>query len=97
MKFSCSQKKLSESISIVQKAISSRTTLPILEGIYIESSKGIVKLVGNNLDLGIECFFEADIEEEGSIVVPSRIFGDIIRKLPESILEIEVVDNYVVK
>lgn len=97
MKFSCSQKKLSESISIVQKAISSRTTLPILEGIYIESSKGIIKLVGNNLDLGIECFFEADIEEEGSIVVPSRIFGDIIRKLPESILEIEVVDNYVVK
>lgn len=97
MKFSCSQKKLSENISIVQKAISSRTTLPILEGIYIESSKGVIKLVGNNLELGIECFIEADIEREGSVVVPSRIFGDIIRKLPDSIIEIEVVDNYVVE
>ncbi len=97
MKFSCSQKKLAENISIVQKAISPRTTLPILEGIYIEASKGIIKLVGNNLDLGIECFMEADIEREGSVVVPSRIFGDIIRKLPDSIIEIEVVDNFVVE
>ena len=83
MKFSCSQKKLAENISIVQKAISPRTTLPILEGIYIEASKGIIKLIGNDLDLGIECFLEADIEREGAVVVPSRIFGDIIRKLPD--------------
>jgi len=97
MKFLCSQKKLSENISIVQRAISSRTTLPILEGIFIEASGGILKLVGNNLELGIECLLDADIEEEGAVVVPSRIFGDIIRKLPESTVEIEVMDNYLVK
>lgn len=96
MKFTCSQKKLSNSINIVQKAISSRTTLPILEGIFIKAYKGVLKLIGNDLDLGIECFLNADIQEEGAIVVPFRIFGDIIKKLPDTDVEIEVNDNYLV-
>ena len=57
MKFTCTQKKLSDSISIVQKAISPRTTHPILEGIFLKAYKGILKLIGNDLDLGIECFW----------------------------------------
>lgn len=97
MKFTCSQKKLSDSISIVQKAISTRTTLPILEGIFVQASKGVLKLIGNDLDLGIESFLEADIHREGSVVIPSRIFGDIIRKLPDTQIEIEVGENYQVK
>ena len=96
MKFLCSQKKLSDSINILQKAISSRTTLPILEGIFVKAYKGVLKLIGNDLDLGIECFLEAHIHEEGAVVIPARIFGDIIRKLPDTEVEIEVGDNYLV-
>ncbi|MGI5852519.1 MAG: DNA polymerase III subunit beta [Caldicoprobacterales bacterium] len=96
MKFTCMQKKLSDSISIVQKAISPRTTHPILEGIYLKAYKGILKLIGNDLDLGIECFLDATIHSEGSVVIPSRLFGDIIRKLPNCQIDIEVTDNYLV-
>ncbi|HZJ57962.1 MAG TPA: DNA polymerase III subunit beta [Clostridia bacterium] len=96
MKFTCMQKKLSDSISIVQKAISPRTTHPILEGIFLKAYKGILKLIGNDLDLGIECFLNANIHTEGSVVIPSRLFGDIIRRLPDCQIEIEVTDNYLV-
>lgn len=97
MKISCSQKKLSDSINIVQKAISPRTTHPILEGIFVQAHKGVLKLIGNSLDLGIECVLDANIYEEGSVVIPSRIFGDIIRKLPDTEIQIEVKDNYLVQ
>lgn len=96
MKFKCSQKNLSNCISIVQKAITSRTTLPILEGIYIEANKGIIKLIGTDLDLGIECLLDGNVEVEGNIVVPSRIFGEIIRKFPDAEIEIEVSDKHLV-
>lgn len=96
MKFTCSQNKLSQSISIVQKAINNRTTHPILEGIFIKAHKGIVKLIGTDLELGIECFLDADIETEGSIVVPSLVFGDIIKKLPDSEIEIEIKDKFLI-
>ncbi|NLJ41004.1 MAG: DNA polymerase III subunit beta [Clostridiales bacterium] len=94
MKFTCFQKKLSDSIIIAQKAITPRTTLPILEGILMTTYKGVLKLVGTDLNLGIECFLEANIIEEGAVVVPSRIFGDIIRKMPNSMIEVEVDSNY---
>lgn len=96
MKFTCSQKKLAESINIVQRAISSRTTLPILEGIFVKAYKGVLKLIGNDLDLGIECFLDANIQQEGAVVVPSRIFGDVVRRLPDEEIEIEVSDKYLV-
>ncbi len=97
MYFICSQKKLSDSINTVQKAINPRTTHPILEGIYAKTEEGVLKLIGNNQDLGIECFIDADIKKEGAVVIPSRIFGDIIRKLPESDIEIQVMDNFLVQ
>jgi len=97
MKIICSQKKLSEAISTVQKAISPRSTLPVLEGIYIESLKDVIKLIGTDLDLGIECYIEAEVLSKGSIVVPSRIFGDIIRKFPDSDVKITLLDNFRVK
>ncbi len=94
MKFNCSQKKLSESISTVQKAISSRTTLPILEGVYIEALKDVIRLVGTDLDITIETYIEAEVYEEGSVVIPARIFGDVIRKLPDSDIIFELQDRY---
>lgn len=94
MKIIFSQKKLLDSINVVQRAISPRTTLPILEGILISTEKDVVKIVGTDLQLGIETYIDAEIIEQGSIVVPASIFNDIIRKLPQGDIEFTVTDEY---
>jgi DNA polymerase-3 subunit beta len=88
MKFICSRDLFMESISIVQKAVSTRSTLPILDGILVEAGENI-KLTGYDLETGIECNLKADILEEGSIVINSRMLGDIIKRLPDDIVTIE--------
>jgi len=92
MKLICSRDRLMESISIVQKAVATRSTLPILDGILLEAENG-VKLTGYDLETGIECHVEADVPEAGSIVVNARMFCDIIRKLPDDIVTIETGHN----
>jgi DNA polymerase-3 subunit beta len=84
MKFICDQEDLARALNIVSKAVSSRTTLPILKGIMIscEAKKKCVVLSASDLDISIETKKEALIEEEGSIVVSAKLFTDIVRKLP---------------
>lgn len=94
MKFKVAQRDLARGINIVQKGISSKTTLPILSGILIETSNGKLKLTGTDLELGIESYVDCDIIEEGSIVITSRIFGDIIKKLPDLPVDIKVDSSY---
>ncbi|MBP7176364.1 MAG: DNA polymerase III subunit beta [Thermoclostridium sp.] len=96
MKFSCSKHDLIEAINIVQKAVMAKATLPILEGIYIEADEENVKIVGNCFDLGIECSISANITDTGAIVLNSRMFGDIVRKLPDSEVFFQVKDNFIV-
>ncbi len=88
MKFVCEKKILQDSITIVSKAINSACAIDILKGIKIEA-KDKIKMSGSDLDLSIESVFDADIYEEGSLIVDARIFADIIRKLPEGPVEIE--------
>jgi DNA polymerase-3 subunit beta len=92
MKVICSKENLLEGINIVQKAVSAKTTLPILEGILIEADDK-VKLTANDLEIGIECSVEADVREKGAVVLNARLFGDIIRKFPDAEVMIEVKDN----
>ncbi len=90
MKFICSRERLMEAVSIVQKAVATRSTLPILDGILIEAAAGAgLKLTGYDLETGIECKVEADVPESGSLVLNARMFGDIVRKLPDDIVSIE--------
>ena len=93
MKFKIDQRKLSKHISIAQKGISSRTTLQILDGILIEAKNNKLKLTGTDLEISIETYVDCEIEVEGSIVVSSRIFGDIVKKLPSSPIYIDVDEN----
>jgi len=88
MKFVCEKNILSESISIVSKAINNACAIDILKGIKIEA-KDKIKMSGSDLDLSIESVFDAEIYEEGSLIVDARIFSDIIRKLPDGPVEIE--------
>ncbi|WHH57247.1 DNA polymerase III subunit beta [Petroclostridium sp. X23] len=93
MKLSCQKNTLLDAISVAQKAVSTKSTLQILEGILLEASDNILKLTGNDLELGIECSIQADIQQTGAIVLNSRIFGDIVRKLPNDTVFLEVQDN----
>ncbi len=93
MKFKINQKELSKHISIAQRGISSRTTLPILDGILLETIDNKLKITATDLEISIETFVECSIEEEGSIVINSRVFGDIVRKLPLSTVDIQVTTN----
>ncbi len=97
MKFTCSQNNFLEAVLTVQKAVSARSSTLLLEGILLETQKDVLKLVGTNLDLGIETYIEADIREEGSVVIPSRLLSEIIRKLPDAEIEVTLLGNYSVK
>lgn len=85
MKFICSRDRLMEAISIVQKSVGVRSPLPILDGILVEAGQG-VKLTGYDMETSIECLVEADVPVKGGIVINARIFGDIIRKLPDDVV-----------
>lgn len=93
MKLKINQRDLSKHIGIAQKGISSRTTLQILDGILLETNNNRLKLTATDLQISIETYVDCEIEKEGSVVVNSRIFGDIIRKLPDETVHIEIIDN----
>ena len=79
MKFFCKKSDLSEAISVVMKAINRNSTVKILDGILIETGENKIKLTGYDLETGIEAEVIADVFEEGSVVIESKIFNDIIR------------------
>ena len=90
MKFTCNQQTLTKALNTVSKAISNRTTLPILKGILLEAkTDGKLIMTASDLEISIQKETEAYVEEEGSIVVISKLFGDIIRKLPNEEISIE--------
>lgn len=93
MKILCEKQTLLDGISIVQKAVSTKSTLPILEGILIIADNDNITMIGNDLELSIQYTFPAQIINSGSIVINSKMFGDIIRKLPDAPIYIEVDEN----
>ena len=93
MIFICEKQKLQEGISIVQKAITGKSTMSVLEGIYINANKEGLTLIGSDMDVSIETKVQADVLNEGSIVIDAKIFGEIIRKLPNSDIKIETMEN----
>lgn len=94
MRFTCSQQILSKALNTVSKAVTTRTTLPILKGILLETtSDNQLKLSASDLDLSIEKTISVDVSEPGALVVSARLFSDIIRKLPHETIELEQLEN----
>lgn len=90
MKFTCKQQTLSKALNTVSKAVSTRTTLPVLKGILIEAdTDGTITLSASDLDISIRKKIDAVVDIPGSAVVASKLFGDIIRKLPNEMILIE--------
>ncbi len=90
----CRQDLLLNSINTVLKACSTKTTMPILECILLKASNNKLTLVGNNLELGIESTIDADVINEGYIALESKIFSEIIRRMPGEVVEISTDDNF---
>ncbi|MCC7187311.1 MAG: DNA polymerase III subunit beta [Anaerolineales bacterium] len=82
MKVTVLQENLARGLGIVSKAVSPRSTLPVLANILIASDEGRLRLSATNLEMGITCWIPARIEEEGSTTVPARTFSDLVSALP---------------
>lgn len=93
MKFTCEKSILQEGISTAQKAVTGKSTMPVLNGILIKAYGSELILTGSDIDLSIETKVKADILEEGTIVIDAKIFGEIIRKLPNDIIHINTIDK----
>ena len=89
MKLICSKSNLLRGVNIVSKAVPTRTTMAILECILIDASTNEIKLMANDLELGIETRVEGEIAERGVIALDAKIFSEIVRKLPDSDVMIE--------
>ena len=90
MKFSCNQAQLSKALNIVSKAVSSRTTLPVLKSILLETTdSGQLILTATDLDLAITKTMDVTVEETGAVAVGAKLFLDIIRKLPNETISVE--------
>lgn len=93
MKFNCNKSDLIEAVSIVQKAIKTNSTIQILDGILIQAEDDKIKLTGYDLETGIEADLRGDVIEKGSVVINSRYFGEIIKRLPEEMTTITTDDR----
>jgi DNA polymerase III subunit beta len=82
MKATVLQENLAHGLNIVSRAVSTRSTLPVLSNILIASDEGRLRLSATNLELGITCWIAARIEQEGSTTVPARTFSDLVNTLP---------------
>ena len=97
MKFTCSQISLNKAINTVSKAVSSKTTMPILKGILLEVKGQDLYLTSSDLDISIKTSVMISDGEDGSAVVNAKMLGDIIRKLPNSLIRIETDEKNFLK
>ncbi len=93
MKIICPKSNLVKGVSIVSKAVPSKTTMPILECILIDATTDIIKLTANDMELGIQTEIEGSIVEHGMIAIDAKIFSEIVRKLPDNEVVIETNSN----
>ena len=88
MKIICEKEKMIKAINSVVKGVASKTTMPILEGILIQTNDNQIKLTTYDLEIGIEYLMDCEVAEQGSIVVNAIMFSEIIRKLPDTEIKI---------
>jgi DNA polymerase-3 subunit beta len=93
MKVSCLQENLAKGLSIVGRAVSPRSTLPVLGNVLLATDGGRLKLSATNLEIGVTCWIGAKVEREGAITVPARTFIDLINALPAERVDMETSER----
>ena len=91
MKVTVLQENLAHGLSIVSRAVSPRTTLPVLANVLVATDEGRLRLSATNLELGITCWIGAKIEAEGSTTVPARTFVDMVGTLPAEQVNLSLI------
>lgn len=90
MRVSCFQENLSKGLSIVGRAVSSRSTLPVLGNILLEAKNNQLRLAATNLEIGVNCWIGARVDDEGAITVPSRLLAEFVNSLPPEQIDMEL-------
>ena len=90
MKLTCLQENLNRGLSIVGRAVATRTTLPITNNVLLATDDGRLKLVATNLEMAISCWIGAKIEEEGAITVPARLLTEFVSSLPSDTIAVNL-------
>ncbi|MGI5962328.1 MAG: DNA polymerase III subunit beta [Lawsonibacter sp.] len=85
MKFSCEKALLSAAVSVTSRAVAAKSSIPAMEGILVEAGNQL-RLTGYNLETGIQATVPAEIREQGSLVLSARLFGEIVRKMPDDVV-----------
>ena len=94
MRFTCEKALLQAAIATTSRAVAPKSSIPALEGILVEAGREL-RLTGYNLETGIRAVVPADVQEEGTLVLSARLFGEIIRKLPDDVVSFRS-ENYMV-
>lgn len=90
MKFTCEKALLQGGVSIASRAVSPKSTIPALEGLLLELREGgLLTITGYNQETGIRTNLNVDASEPDAIVLPARLFGEIIRKMPDDVISFE--------
>ncbi|GAB4541820.1 MAG: DNA polymerase III subunit beta [Anaerolineales bacterium] len=90
MKVTVLQENLARGLSVVSRAVSPRSTLPVLSNVLIATDEGRLRLSATNLELGITCWIAARVDEDGSTTVPSRTFSDLVNTLPSEQVQLHL-------
>jgi DNA polymerase-3 subunit beta len=90
MKLTCLQENFNRGLSIVGRAVATRTTLPITNNVLLATDDGRLKLVATNLEMAVSCWIGAKIEEEGEITVPARLLTEFVSTLPTDTISINL-------
>lgn len=85
MKFSCEKALLSAAVAAASRAVAAKSSIPAMEGILIEAGEQL-RLTGYNLETGIQATVPAEIVDKGSLVLSARLFGEIVRKMPDDVV-----------
>src|SRR3989344_6183716 len=93
MKITINNNNLAKAVSVVEKIVSRNPSLPILNNILLKTENGRLKLTATNLEIGINYFLGAKIDETGEIAVPARIFSDFINNLKEDKITLITKNN----
>ncbi|MFT8889031.1 MAG: DNA polymerase III subunit beta [Ethanoligenens sp.] len=89
MQFRCNTKKLAEALSVTGRAVSTKSSMPAMEGILIRTDNNQITLHAYNLELGISTAIDAECQTDGEIVLNAKIFTDMVRKLPGETVEVK--------
>src|ERR671938_1820431 len=89
MRAVCNTETFGKKLALVSRGVSARSTIQLLGGILLEADGEVVRLSATDMEISVQTSSPADVGEEGRVVIPARIFNDIVRSLPEGRFSVE--------